>query len=363
MAQVKSISQCFNLTVNDRLLSILPMNHLFELSVGFLSFLSMGTAIYYSKSLKPKDLFPILSEKEITFMVVVPAFLKLLRANIESTVAQGGFFKKIGFNILFNIAKSIPSVRVRKYLFPSVHKQFGGKFKGCISGGAPLDIEIAKYLETLGIKIYEGYGLSEASPVVSMNVDGASKLGSVGKPIPDVHVKIDKETGELLVKGDNVMKGYYGNPELTAETIDSDGWLHTGDIAEIDKDGFIFITGRIKNMIVLNGGKKVFPEEVEAILAQSSIIQEACVVGVKRVGGLKDGTEDVTAVVVPTSEISEKYPNDEELIKILRAEVKELSSKLSVFKRPTNVVLSRELLQRTATSKIKRREVKAFAEK
>ena len=363
MAQVKSISQCFNLTVNDRLLSILPMNHLFELSVGFLSFLSMGTAIYYSKSLKPKDLFPILSEKEITFMVVVPAFLKLLKANIETTVAQSGFFNKMMFNILFNVAKFIPSIRVRKHLFPSIHKQFGGKFKGCISGGAPLDIDIAKYLETIGIKIYEGYGLSEASPVVTFNTDEASRLGSVGRPIPDVKVKIDKETGELLVKGDNVMKGYYGNPELTAETIDEDGWLHSGDIAEIDKDGFVFITGRIKNMIVLNGGKKVFPEEVEAILAQSSIIQESCVVGVKRDGGLKDGTEEVTAVVVPTEEISNKYPDDKELTKILRADVKELSSKLSVFKRPTNVVLSRKPLERTATSKIKRKEAKALAEK
>ena len=159
------------------------------------------------------------------------------------------------------------------------------------------------------------------------------------------------------------MKGYYGNPELTAETIDADGWLHSGDIAEIDKDGFVYITGRIKNMIVLNGGKKVFPEEVEAILAQSTIIQESCVVGVKRDGGLKDGTEEVTAVVVPTEEISNKYPNDEELTKVLRADVKELSTKLSVFKRPTNVVLSRKPLERTATSKIKRKEAKALAEK
>jgi len=363
MSQVRSISKCFPMNSEDRLLSILPMNHLFELSVGFLSFLSMGTAIYYSKSLKPKDLFPILSEKEITFMVVVPAFLKLLKANIESEINQGGFFRKLTFKLLYRIAEFIPSIKFRKKLFPSIHRKFGGKFRGCLSGGAPLDIEIAKFLQTIGIRIYEGYGLSEASPVVSLNTEEATKLGSVGKTIPGVEAKIDGETGELLVKGDNIMKGYYNNPELTAEVIDSDGWLHTGDIAEIDKDGFIFITGRIKNMIVLNGGKKVFPEEVEAILSQSEMFQEVCVLSVKRTGGQKDGTEDVAAVIVPKEEITEQYQDEKELEQVIRNEVKQLSQQLSVFKRPAKVIVSKENLPRTATSKIKRREVKAMIEK
>lgn len=363
MAQVESISECFRLGVQDRLLSILPMNHLFELSVGFLTFLSMGTAIYYSKSLKPKDLFRVLSEKEITFMVVVPAFLKLLKADIESGVNQLGVFKKMFFRFKFALAQLIPSMRVRKMLFPSIHKKFGGKFKGCISGGAPLDLDVGKYIETLGIEILEGYGLSEASPVVSLNIKTAKKFGSVGRAIPGVEVKTDKETGELMVKGDNVMKGYYNRPDLTQEVIEPDGWLHTGDIAKIDEDGFIYITGRIKNMIVLNGGKKVFPEEVETVLQQSPMFQEVCVVGTKRIGGQKDGTEDISAVIVPKKEISEEFPDDAELLKKIRAEVKELSQRLSQFKRPTNIILSRDLLPRTATSKIKRKEVKKLAEK
>lgn len=363
MAQVNSISQRFNMGVQDRLLSILPMNHLFELSVGFLTFLSMGTAIYYSKSLKPKDLFQILSEKEITFMVVVPAFLKLLKADIESKVNQSDAFGKFMFKVLFQIAKFIPSMKIRKMLFPSIHKKFGGKFKGCISGGAPLDIEVANFMETLGINIFEGYGLSEASPVVSVNYEGAKKIGSVGKPLPGVEVKIDENTGELMVKGDNVMKGYYNRPDLTKEVIEEDGWLHSGDIARIDEEGYIFITGRIKNMIVLNGGKKVFPEEVEAVLEQSPMFQEVCVVGTKRSGGQKDGTEDVAVIVVPKKEISDEIQDDAELLKKIRAEVKELSQKLSQFKRPTNIVLSRELLPRTATSKIKRKEAKKLAER
>ena len=363
IAQVESLNQCFKLGINDRLLSILPMNHLFELSVGFLNFLSMGTAIYYSKSLKPKDLFRVLSEKEITFMVVVPAFLKLLKTDIESGINQQGFFQKLLFKLKFEIAKLIPSMRIRKLLFPSIHKKFGGKFKGCISGGAPLDLEVGKFIETLGISILEGYGLSEASPVVSMNIKDAKKLGSVGKAIPGVQVKINSETGELMVKGDNVMKGYYNQPDLTKDVIEEDGWLHSGDIAKIDNEGFIYITGRIKNMIVLSGGKKVFPEEVEAVLAQSPIFQEVCVVGTKRSGGQKDGTEDISVVIVPTKDISNSTPNDSELLAKIRAEVKELSLKLSQFKRPTNIILSRDLLPRTATSKIKRKEVKKLVEK
>ncbi len=363
MAQISALSKCFNLGVNDRLLSILPMNHLFELSVGFLTFLSLGTAIYYSKSLKPKDLFQILLEKEITFMVVVPAFLKLLKADIESGINQTGVVGKLRFKLLYAIAKFIPSYKIRKIMFRSIHKKFGGKFKGCISGGAPLDIEIAKFFERIGIRIYEGYGLSEASPVVSMSYDGAVKLGSVGKALSNVEVKIDKDTGELMVKGDNVMMGYYNQPELTAQVIEPDGWLHTGDIAKIDEEGYIFITGRIKNMIVLNGGKKVFPEEVESVLEQSPMFQEVCVVGSKRSGGQKGGTEDVAAVIVPKKEILEANPDDGELLKKVRAEVKELSKRLSSFKHPNNIIISREPLPRTATSKIKRQEVKKMAAK
>ena len=226
-----------------------------------------------------------------------------------------------------------------------------------------MDIEVANFMETLGINIFEGYGLSEASPVVSVNYEGAKKIGSVGKPLPGVEVKIDENTGELMVKGDNVMKGYYNRPDLTKEVIEEDGWLHSGDIARIDEEGYIFITGRIKNMIVLNGGKKVFPEEVEAVLEQSPMFQEVCVVGTKRSGGQKDGTEDVAVIVVPKKEISDEIQDDAELLKKIRAEVKELSQKLSQFKRPTNIVLSRELLPRTATSKIKRKEAKKLAER
>ena len=153
------------------------------------------------------------------------------------------------------------------------------------------------------------------------------------------------------------MKGYHNQPEMTASVIDSDGWLHTGDIAKIDKDGHLFITGRIKNMIVLSGGKKVFPEEVEAVLEKSSYFAEVCVLGISRTFGAKDGTEEIAAVIVPADELISKY-DDETLDKLIRSEVKTLSGRLTAYKRPVNIIISKNPLPRTATRKVKRKEVK-----
>lgn len=359
LAQVKAMGPCFNMGPNDRLLSILPMNHLFELTVGFLTFLSLGTSIYYSKSLKPKDIFELMEEKQITFMIVVPAFMKLLESSIHAELRSKSMFARRMFDIKYQLAKFIKFKKIKKLMFKDIHKKFGGKFKGFLSGGAPLDIKAAKFFENIGMTIYEGYGLSEASPVVSLNTDEARKLGSVGKPLPNVDAKIDPETGELLVKGDNVMKGYYNKPDMTDEVITPDGWLHTGDIAKIDKDGFIWITGRIKNMIVLSGGKKVFPEEIEALLEKNPNFQEVCALGAKRKNGQKDGCEDIYVFVYPKQYvIDERGGNMEEVEKFIKAEVKEMSKQLSHFKRPNNIYIMNQPMPRTATSKIKRREIK-----
>ena len=341
---------------NTKILSILPMNHLFELTVGFSTFLLLGTSVYYTQSLKPKDILMIMREKQVQFMVVVPAFLKLLKAGIENEIHNNPVARRV-FPIIYNIARFIPSFRIKKMIFKKIHDNFGGQFRGCISGGAPIDKHVANFFETIGIKVYAGYGLSETSPVVSVNYDKRKDYTSVGKPLPGFECRIDPETGEIQLKGPSVMKGYHNQPELTAETIDSDGWLHTGDIGHLDKDGHIHITGRIKNMIVLSGGKKVFPEEVEAVLEASNNFAEVCVMGSSRVGGTKSGTEEIVAVVVPKDNFA-KDKSDEELNKLIREEVKQLSSHLAPYKRPVNIVVSKQELPKTTTRKVKRREVK-----
>lgn len=340
------------------ILSILPMNHLFELTIGFSAFLYWGLSVYYTQSLKPKDILSIMREKQVNFMIVVPAFLKLLKAGIESEITNSPKKAQIAFKIMYNIAKRTPSYKIRKMIFKKIHDKFGGKFEGCIAGGAPLDLDVADFFETIGIKVYQGYGLSETSPVVSVNFDKRGDLASVGRPLNSFEAKIEPDTGEIMLKGPSVMKGYYNQPEMTQDVIGADGWLHTGDIGKIDKDGHIYITGRIKNMIVLSGGKKVFPEEVETVLEKSPYFREVCVLGASRTGGTKDGTEDIVAVIVPKEDLINKVSDDKELNRIVREEVKELSNRLAPYKRPINIVIVKEPLPKTTTIKIKRKEVK-----
>lgn len=344
------------------ILSILPMNHLFELTVGFSAFLYWGLSVYYTQSLKPKDILSIMREKQVNFMIVVPAFLKLLKAGIESEINNGPKLTKILFNIMYSIAKRIPSYTIRKMIFKKIHDKFGGKFSGCIAGGAPLDVSVGEFFETIGIKVYQGYGLSETSPVVSVNYDKRNVIESVGKVLGSFEIKIDPKTNEILLKGPAVMKGYYKNTEMTSEVLEEDGWLHTGDMGRIDKDGHIYITGRIKNMIVLSGGKKVFPEEVESVLEKSQYFSEVCVLGSSRAGGAKDGTEDIVAVVVPTEDLTNKVSDTKELNRIARDEVKYLSNQLASYKRPINIVVMKDPLPKTTTRKVKRKDVKELVE-
>ena len=360
LTQMHDIHKVFKTIMPDnnmRLLSILPMNHLFELTVGFFSMLHHGYTIYYTKSLKPKDILEIMAEKKIRFLVTVPAFLKLLKTSAEADIRKKSAMYQFFFKLRYDIARYVPRA-LRRMFFKSVHKMFGAELYGCISGGAPLDEAVGEFFDRIGVRVYQGYGLSETSPVVSVSKKGPNyDITSVGPILDSFEAKIDEKTGELLLKGPSVMKGYYKRDDLTAEIIDPDGWLHTGDIAEIKK-GNLYITGRIKNMIVLSGGKKVFPEEVENVLGQSEHFAEVCVVGMKRKGGEKDGSEEIITVIVPTEEYANQYATDEELEKAIRAEVKTLSQRLASYKRPVKIMVKRDGLPKTTTNKIKRGVIK-----
>ena len=345
-----AISKIIKNNRHTTMLSILPMNHLFEMTVGFCTFLGFGHTVYYTTSLKPNDITSVMKAKGVEFMLVVPAFLKLLKAGIEKQINSLPPAAKFIFNIMYHLARFLPTYKMRRRLFSKIHAGFGGKFWGCISGGAPLDVEVGKFFERIGIRVYQGYGLTETSPVVSVNFDKPGVLASVGPALPHYEARTDKTTGELLLKGPSVMKGYHNQPEMTAEVIDEDGWFHTGDIAKIDSCGHIYITGRIKNMIVLQGGKKVFPEEVEAVLETSNYVQEVCVLGTVREFGAKDGTEEVTAVIVPKKEMYDNYSEDD-IERMIKVEVKTLSEHLAPYKRPTTVIINKGPLPRTTTSR------------
>ena len=358
-SQLRDFEYMFKLTNEHTLLSILPLNHLLELDCGFFGMLYMGAKVVYIKSLNPKELTSTMKEKGITNMIVVPLVAKMLKNSIDKQIKKQPETAQKAFKVLYALAKLTPR-KVRRLMFKSVIDGLGGKLECFICGGAPLEDSVAEFFERIGIPVFQGYGLTETSPTISTNRYGHSKIGTVGQALPSVMVKI-ADNGEILATGPNVMQGYYNKPEMTKEVIDEDGWFHTGDIGEIDKDGFIKITGRIKNMIVLGGGKKIFPEEVEAVLETSELVKEVCVMSLTIKSGNKAGTEEVGAIICPSDELQKK--SDDEIQALLEAEVKKLSeANLAPYKAPTVVVLHRDELPKTSTRKVKRKDLKEWYE-
>lgn len=359
-SQLRDFEYMFKLTHEHTLLSILPLNHLLELDCGFFGMLYMGAKVVYISSLNPKELTSTMKEKGITNMIVVPLVAKMLKNSIDKQIKKQPKAAQKTFEIFYGLAKVMPR-KIRRLMFKSVIDGLGGKLECFICGGAPLEDNVAEFFERIGIPVFQGYGLTETSPTISTNRYGHSKIGTVGQALPSVSVKIS-DSGEILATGPNVMQGYYNKPEMTKEVIDEDGWFHTGDIGEIDKQGFIKITGRIKNMIVLGGGKKIFPEEVEAVLETSELIKEVCVLSLTVKSGNKAGTEEVGAIICPSDELQKK--TDEEIQSALETEVKRLSeNNLAPYKTPTVVVLHRDEFPKTSTRKIKRKDLKEWYDK
>ena len=238
-----------------------------------------------------------------------------------------------------------------------MHEKFGGALRILISGGAAIDPAVARGFRELGIIFLQGYGLTESAPIIACNRNKAFKDDAAGLPLPSVDVMI-AEDGEVLARGANIMRGYYNNPEATREAL-VDGWLHTGDLGYLDGDGFLHILGRKKAVIVTPGGKKVYPEEVEAELLKSCYISECLVWGDS--DGRPTDEPEVCAIVVPNIEafVNEGLErsgavDSAKLEEILRREVKEHCRKLAPFKRVTQLVIRNEEFEKTTTRKIKR---------
>jgi len=357
--QVMNFECVMKLTSKDVLLSMLPLNHLLELTCGLLGVLYAGGAICYSHSLFPHEIAEVMRAKKVTAIITVPLFLKMLKGSIEREVERaGGTGRRLFRAALRVVPRSGPRL-IKRLLFYKVHKQFGGRLKNFISGGASLEPEVATFFDRLGIPIYLGYGLTETSPVISVNTPKAHRMNSVGRPIAGVKVRIlsngaKEGEGEILTAGPHVMQGYYKREDLTEKVVDQDGWFHTGDLGRLDKDGFLYITGRIKNLIVLGSGKKVNPEEVEAVISRSTLVKEVCVFGGISQDGLMRGTEEVCAVVVPAEPVVSQSKERSEIGEEMKEEVARLSQGLASYKRPSKVYVRFEDLPKTTTRKIKR---------
>ncbi|MBU0606183.1 MAG: AMP-binding protein, partial [Candidatus Omnitrophica bacterium] len=346
--QAVEFSEIIRPTPKDRLLSVLPLNHMLEITGGLIAPLYAGSCVTYCDTLKTTTLLPLMKETGTTAMISVPLVLKLMHSGIMRKVAKLTPLRRSAFQVLLSVSAFLLKFNIRagRIFFRSIHKEFGGRLHTFISGGAPLDIDIEIDMNALGFRILQGYGLTETAPVISVNTFKDNRFGSVGKPLPGVEVMILKERpadieGEILTRGPHVMKGYFRNPGMTAEVI-RNGWFHTGDLGYFDKDGFLYISGRIKNMIILGGGKKVFPEEVEGAIGQSPYIKELCVMARTATRGIRKGHEEVYAVIVPNSELftQENISAQEDITGRISSEITRLSKDLAPYKRIVDFRLS-----------------------
>ena len=274
-ANATALGAVFPFQDDERLLSLLPLSHLFEQTCGFLTPLLNGCSIVYPVSRQPATLIRTFRDFRVTMLLVVPAGLKLLNNAIERKVDAAG--KRHLFERLHGLARRLPRP-LRRLLFRSVLSQFGGKFRTLAVGAAALETDLANRWIEMGFDVLQGYGATELSPVVSFTHPDRNRLGTVGQAIPGVEMRIGPD-GEVLVRGPNVFAGYWEDPDVTARVLDPDGTYHTGDIGELSEDGFLTLRGRKKDMLAMPDGTKVYPEDIEAVLAGDPRLAESTVVG------------------------------------------------------------------------------------
>lgn len=274
MSNVDSISRFIPGSGSDRLLSILPLSHMFEQMGGLLLALRVGANVTYLTSRQPTVIVKTISERRTTMMLLVPQVLSLLMSGIEREIRSQG--KERLWDLMMGVGRRLP-FGLRRYLFRRVHARFGGALKMIFAGGAPLDPAVAEKWETLGVRVIQGYGATEASPVITTHPVEKPRFDCAGLPIPGVDLRISAD-GEILVRGSNITPGYWNDPEKTAETFEGE-WYKTGDQGHLDGRGYLHLNGRKKDMIVLANGQNVFPEDVEAVLNNHPRVTEAVVVG------------------------------------------------------------------------------------
>ncbi|MBF0505755.1 MAG: AMP-binding protein [Nitrospirae bacterium] len=350
-SDARALIQANVVTHDDNVLAILPLHHTYPFMCTFLAPLFLGATITFGTGLKAPDLLSAIKENGVTVLLGVPRLFEMLRNGIIAGIREQSLLSWAlpAILSLSGMLRRRSGLNMGRIVFASVHGKFFG-IRFFASGGARLDPTVMSDLEAMGFTVLEGYGLTETSPVITFNPPEKRKPGSAGKPLPGIEIKI-RDDGEIIVKGPVVMKGYYKNEKSTREAI-TDGWLFTGDLGYIDKEGYLFITGRKKEVIVLSSGKNVYPEEVETAYMTIPLIKEICVTGIERsvASGLVDA---VQAVIVPDFELARQNSigniNDE-----LSWKINEVSARLPEFMRIRGYRLSSEPLPRTPLGKLRR---------
>lgn len=360
MCNMKSVERFIEINEKDTLCSIIPMHHTFEGTAGFLFPLFRGAAIYYPPSIKPVDILATMKEAKVTCLIAVPLLFEKFVGAVYRKVAGAPLPTKIMFNAISGIGSVVPFLR--KPLFARVRKEMGlGHLRIACAGGAALTSKVAKALQLLAVPILQGYGLTETSPVLSVSPLEKPKVKSVGVAIPDVDLAIDEPNengiGEIIARGPNIMLGYYKDKAATDEVI-KEGWLHTGDLGYMDKEGYVYITGRKKSLIVTQTGKNIQPEELEEKLIKSEWIKEVLVI--PRVDQ-KTKKEQICALIFPDYERLEMQRQEKgtemseaDVLSLYKEIVREVNEDLPAYKKITEFEIRDEEFPKTSTQKIKR---------
>jgi len=346
-SNVNVILDLINVRSDDNFLLVLPLHHVFAFTGNLLIPLAGGAEISFVESLRTVG--ENVREVSPTVLIGVPLLLDKMYAKIRAGLKKN------------KVASLMLAVGLRKPVARGVIQNLGGKLRLAVVGGAPSDREMLKGFMQLGVPVLEGYGLTETAPVLTLNPIDAPKPGSIGKPLPNVDLRIDTPNeegiGEIVARGPNIMRGYYNKPEATEDAI-RDGWFFTGDMGYIDDEGYVIITGRRKNLIVNREGKNIYPEEVEVQILSSPFILECIALGYKTEG---ETGERVGLIVVPDQAAIDaeaqrrKQPlSDDDIQTLLRDEVKKAASNLADYKRPRCIRVRTEEFEKTSTSKVKR---------
>lgn len=342
--------------MNNTFVSILPPHHSYEITCGEMAIQMLGAEILINDSLK--HIMKNFAWYKPNALMLVPLIVETMHKKIWDEVKKRKMEKKLKFAMGLSNFLLFFGIDMRQKLFAQVTGAFGGNLKSIVCGGAPLSPQIIKDFYAFGITVLEGYGITECAPLVAVNSPGKVRFHSVGQPVKGCRVRIDKqdesdETGEICVKGDNVMMGYFKDPAATKEAFTEDGWFKTGDIGYIDKDGYIFITGRKKNVIILSNGKNVFPEELEEHIAPVPEILEA-VVTVRET----NGEPVLTAICVPNPDLVTET-DDERVYAIMKSKIDEINKTLPSYKKMLRVEVRREPFERNTAKKIMRYKIKS----
>lgn len=346
----------------DHILGVLPLYHILALMVNFILPLYCGARVTYLDAIDAQRILKAFREEGVTIFVVVPQFYYLVHRRILQEVSRQSRLKRFLFHRLLALSRFCNrrlNFNPGKFIFGRIHRQFGPRFRIFGVGGARFDKEVAETFRDLGFTIVQAYGMTETAAVATMTSPGRNPIGSVGFPLPHVEIAISanggEESGEVLIRGENIMQGYFKNPEATGETVDSEGWLHSGDLGYLSEGGALYITGRKKDVIVLSSGKNIYPEEIEQFYQKHcEFIKEICVVGIADIGS--QGQERLHAVIVPDFELSKK----EHVVNagdMIRYHMESLSQKVPPHKRVRSFDIWQHPLPRTTTRKIRRFEI------